>query len=673
MSVQSPIPTKILPFVPQLLVEKGMNKAAIIDDAYDPISEEDVDIDVTSFHQVNGDNPIFISALQELNIDRPDDDALEEDHDLRLEYLNKLWVGRDHNEDFSSLLEPLFINKMQKLADVENICSNLGNLGLQLERIGSDVSEKRELFKDGAFQFVFLDYFLGDEKNSEAIQRAKNAIKKIHEWCPDDKKPITVLMSSFDNIEEQEDEFFTDAGVMGGVCRFSAKPKLQEEPVLSLIIGALAKEFEHRHDLQFYVDTLFDAAEKAVEEFKRDIGRLKVEDYILIQNLGLEGDDHPLGDYVAWLYSSYWGHLLLRNEKLQDQQKRLDSFFATKFPVLHGQPSKMLSQIYMTALFEEREDISPHPRELQNITNFTQTSGASQVEDLFRSLTTSLYLHLGDIFTNEATQRVWMIMNAQCDLERPSKIPPDRSILLIPGDLVPLNQSVGKNDDIRTEFFRHKDQSFRIIWRSQEIVTRRFDGILQWKMDGNYVRRHQLRLPFALEVQRAYTTNLTRIGMPVPPPLSEPVKVQVLHGEDKGTPQVLVPANGGYASYVVARSRAGYVFTVEFGCVLKQAIAFLIEKYRLEEVEIAAREGAAAAQAGQKVVKKIEKLSAVLEGFDEWFLKLEPLPIAEKPHNSGKLCVAKNQSQDVYTVQPTLLINILESTARSADLEGNDR
>lgn len=654
MPAQDPNTTKAFVSVTQLLANSEMTKAAVIDDAFDPLAEDELDVDgLRRLYQENAENPVFTSALQSLGIEQMREEDLEEGEPQLLTHLNQLWEDRDYSPEFRVLLRPLFGARLDKVADVERLCANLRILGVEVECIDSNVTEKRELFENGSFQFVFIDYFLGQE-NSDSIERAAGAIRNIHSWCGD-KKPITVLMSSHENIDQQKENFRKKAGLMEGVFRFSGKSELSNEPILTLLMGALAKEFSDRHEFQFYTDALIKAAEDALEEFRQDVRSLKAEDYIFIQNLGLQKDEHPLGDYIAWLYGSYWGHLLLRNKGLQEQQRKLDSFFIADFPILHGQPSTVLADIYMSALFEEHEDVGIHPRQAQQ----SHKGEQDEAETTLKQSNNSLYLHLGDVFTDGENERVWMVISAQCDLER--TVPGEQSIFLIPGVLKPLAEVVGKGEtSIRTEFFRPKDQSqaFRIVWKPQEVQTRRFDAIPEWKSAGNLKRTHRLRLPYALEVQHAFTSNLSRIGLPVPPPLSQSVAIRVLHGKEGGNIQVILPQSSDYASRVMVRGDSNsietrIVFTFPFARDLKKKLTELAISYGFDHME--------------EDEKRQHPLATLISNFDKWFFALaskpQKMPGAVKLEDCGtKVFMSKGWSNDVGIdwKRAAILIDVLE-------------
>jgi hypothetical protein len=62
---------------------------------------------------------------------------------------------------------------------------------------------------------------------------------------------------------------------------------------------------------------------------------------------------------------------------------------------------------------------------------------------------------------------------------------------------------------------------------------------------GGFVRRRRLLLPFAQEVQKAFTTQLERVGIPVAPPLPREAHVEICRqGREGETVSIKVVTSG---------------------------------------------------------------------------------------------------------------------------------
>lgn len=77
-----------------------------------------------------------------------------------------------------------------------------------------------------------------------------------------------------------------------------------------------------------------------------------------------------------------------------------------------------------------------------------------------------------------------------------------------------------------TELFTWKGEKCRILWDVKKVVSIQYRHIGTWLAQGTgkcLDRVARLRLPYALELQRAFTADLMRVGMPVAPPIFQTV------------------------------------------------------------------------------------------------------------------------------------------------------
>ncbi|GAB2961807.1 hypothetical protein GCM10027048_32650 [Hymenobacter coalescens] len=648
-------------FIAGLLATNKMTLAAVIDDAFDPIQDDEITEDqIREFHQNNDADETFDELLIKLNITKPDDDELQ-DKKRRTAYLNDLWKARTGSPQLREMLGSLLQVRLQKDLDLTLICENLTKLGIKVSCFGSDVTaEDLVTGEERFFDFVFIDYFLGTDDSQEAIRLAEEKIREVHTCCTTARKPVTVLMSSSPDAAKHKDGFRKNAELVEGVFRFSAKSELKDEHILSLVVGALAKEFAHSHEIQAYVTALCSAAENALVRFREDVRSLSVEDYVFIQNLGLEKDEQPLGDYVTWLYSSYWEQSLMRDQNLQMQQKKLNSVFQSNYPILHGQPSPKLADVYMSTIFEEHTDLVNNARVIAQAKKAFEAAESLENQEIVQShLNASLVLSLGDVFEKSAADPVWMVINAQCDLARAYKVP-TQSVLLVPGKLTPWSAVFERDEEVvRTEFFRIDNNAYRIVWDVKSVMSLPFNQVWSWKRKEGYSRRLRLKLPFALDVQRAFATKLTRIGLPVPPPLTSAVNIEVYHRIKRGTPYLVVPTSTAYASQVGIRGpynaiESKLLFTLPFAQQLGAAVR-----------DLATTLGPGFTPTATQLKHPMVSLA---ENFEEWFFTLAGKPQA-LPKSGKSLPLGENVlltldwdwSTQLDWNKTSLIINVLSS------------
>ena len=243
------------------------------------------------------------------------------------------------------------------------------------------------------------------------------------------------------------------------------------------------------------------------DRFVDDVKALHLSDYAYLQMMSLQEDGHPLGDYMLWLFGSYIGQMLFRDEGVRAQRREIDKLVFTDLPGAQAPPSDMLARLYESATVEEVESELGHPRAPEGTA-------------------AEPHLHLGDIFVAEVRQEVLVIVSAQCDLEfapgvasRPFR--PNRAIVMIPGELQLLRESLRSSDVLkpRTEVFRHENECFRIVWEPKRVMSVPYGDISNWLRNRSYQLVARLRLPAALQLQQAFSADLTRVGLPTAPPI----------------------------------------------------------------------------------------------------------------------------------------------------------
>jgi len=342
--------------------------------------------------------------------------------------------------------------------------------------------------------------------------------------------------------------------------------------------------------------------------------------------------------------------LLLQDLDLKKKQESIDRIVSKISPLHHDMPSSKLAEIYMNALFETGlDDVETHPFRA------VESEHGASAEDTIDYP----YLHLGDVFTKENSLTIWMVINAQCDLERPKKTFSDRSILLIPGELEPLKQVSSIPTPPRTELFLFNEKPYRIAWKEKKVRTVEYEQINKWRTDNGWKRNHRLKLPFALEIQQAFSNSVTRVGLPVSPPFTQVVSVQVLMGKHGNPPLELLPKGQKYAFMPVTRKEDKTVrLTLDFALDFKDALLKKHREYNQKKEELLAD--------GKNVdtfENYLNHFVYMLDNFDEWFLKNRGFktPTFNKFPDliTNYLKVTVDSPVDKYPVNTPFLLNII--------------
>jgi hypothetical protein len=541
----------------------GIERIAIIDDAYDPPTRNNIEAEGffdEFFAEVDADAEAR-SEIDSLGL------VLNDVSDITDEFIGKVYSEREKFDALKRHCRLLFQSIDEKISQLKPLYDSLKNdLGCEVDRFGTG-----DELTDLSTKIIFIDYFLGP--GADAYQFAQNIARSTYDKYKDEaSKPLIILMSSKDVSEETVAAFRDESGLLGGTFYFVEKRDFSNKDKFHLKLGAWILALPYSEKIQTFVNEIETSIDRISKQFIKDIRKLSVDDYAYIQKLSLQDDGHPLGDYMIWLYSAYFGKLLFEDADVYEHQAEIDEMTFNDLPPSQIKPSLQLAEMYKSALFATVKDAGAHPRDVED----------SEI----------MYLHLGDLFTKDGSNQVWMVINAQCDLafapdaSRIAK--PDRSIILIPGKLNPLNEKLNQfNRNVpRTELFEYQGSAYRILWNTKNVISLRHKDFKDWKEREGYKREVRLRLPFALEIQRAFASDLTRVGMPVAPPIYQTVMLQLMCcNQDGKAEQLLETDTGAYMFYT--RDAELCVLSEEFVAQLKTRIGEAKEhlKRHIEKLE----------------------------------------------------------------------------------------
>ena len=668
----------------KLLEEKGLRGVALVDDVYDPLDKleflagelddlwalaeasEEALADLERIgHQVSGPEELTGEVLAAFDARRVDCPVFD-----------TVWKASLVGGRVEGARGPL-----------ERLKGHLeDDLGLEVREFGRREPTANLVAEES--QLLFLDWYLGDVgvpdaqdagdgteyKMPNAVKVAVSKAKEILKTWPSGRpKPLIVLMSVHPGLREQADEFCRSSGILRGMFYAVPKGELTDLFNLRMHMHLFAMSLPAGRRLQTFVNALRVKFKDTETKFLEGISDLSLNDYAYIQSLSLQEDGQPLGDYLLWLFSAYFGQLLFA-EALRDERADLDTMtFSDALPSL-GPPSGRLTELYHCALFDTSVGpVTAHPQ-------------ATEKRDTEAPLEQP-WLSLGDVFELQANQdqsastdsaaggkgqiaadaqarivqkpHIFLVINPQCDLAftpEPRDRPPDpnRSILLLSGYLRSVAEPAGEGSKPKTELYRHDGGSYRIDWDTRKVLAIPHGKFDEWRTQGPYERVARLRLPFALEVQRAFAADLTRVGTPVMPPIYQRIAATVLrpHGSDKiyETEDDLL---GNEAAFLVlTRAGAGQQ------CVLTLPLATKL-KALLDERLVALRAEAIAAGGNKDhLPEQIEALERAIANDSEWWRLQSPFSLPKKFFNDRIQVVLGKSKGDVCDTRVVAAVSL---------------
>lgn len=629
-----------------LLITTGLQRAALIDDVYDSLE------------------------LMELPSGERDDLwTLLEDNDAALADLERIGYKLSDPGELTGMVLAAFDASRTQCPAFESVWL-ASMVGIRVEAGRGQVGRLKELLEkeldlevgtfggssptedlvSGDAQLLFIDWCLGDDVvpggvagvMSEggvptAVEAAITKVASILSMWSDRPKPIFVLMSSHPGLREHAGEFCRHSGILRGMFYAVPKGELTDRFKFRMHMRIFAMSLTAGRDLQAFVDALHKKFDGVKDDFLKRISDLTLNDYAYVQSLSLQDDGQPLGDYLVWLFSAYFGQMLFA-EALREQLAALDTVKFTEALPNSEPPSGRLTELYYCALFDTSvEPVGEHP-----VLSLGDVFGYSIVKGEDGAMSTGEISAVGLVNVSQASEGhnpdLFLVINPQCDLAftpdhdgRP--MDSDRSILLVPGYRQPILAPITDKGAPRTELYRHDGSSYRVVWDPRRVLAVPYGQFATWQQEQGCERMARLRLSSALEVQRAFAADLTRVGMPVMPPIYQQVTARVLHIQDRNFQATNGLRDDEAVFLVLTRDglkiRQQCVLTLPLVTRLKAMIdeRIMLMRTELDAVDVTDRE--------THLPQQIAAMEKMLANDDEWARLLSPFDLP-KPNGSKK-------------------------------------
>lgn len=514
------VPPAICDALRDLFRSSHINNVAIIDDAYDPVPTR------SSF------SPQALNELAERirSWEKPATEfsslnlKIETETDVSDTVIESLYHIRGTSAEVKGWFQDYDNVQEQRRAPLRALETLLHD---DLQCIVGTLSPLAQLNSASLPQLIFIDYYLDPSDRVEnSLLLAKTIGERVATSFTEIPKPLIVLMSSKETVSDiMKSQFRDQAGFLGGMFYFIPKQELKRDVTLMLRLAVLIRSLADGGKIQDFVETFEKDLRTATQKFSEKVRGLSIEDYAYMQKLTLQGEGMPLGDYLLWLFGTYFAHLLFRS--VPKQRRQLDRLRFAHIPESDGMPSAEFVDLYRNVVAEEVDELGVHPRASQEASENPETSPPDP--------------HFGDVFVGD-NKEVRMVITAECDLmyapeagaERKHR--PDQTIVFVPGTLEEI-APVADSEDSVTCFFPLEDKTYQIRWRVKSTGSVRFDTLRAAMQEGGFHRRARMRHPFATQVQASFTNDFGRVGIPVPPPMLRKASASVFCQGDDGNPE----------------------------------------------------------------------------------------------------------------------------------------
>ena len=212
----------------------------------------------------------------------------------------------------------------------------------------------RELVPDGTsldlsgFDLIFLDCFLED--GSYDTDAAQGIARDIARAADFESSQQLVLMSSSERARMVRRQFRAGAGIEGTAFLFVSKSELDQKWKVQAHLNMLACARPNSVAVADYVRSAKANVKAAAETLAELLDDLDLADFAHVQNLALQEDGHPLGQYLSWLFSSHLRALSFEGD-LRNLERRVDSLSFDESLISPGQVSGLVTTFHHSAIF----------------------------------------------------------------------------------------------------------------------------------------------------------------------------------------------------------------------------------------------------------------------------------------------------------------------------------
>jgi len=443
----------------------------------------------------------------------------------------------DYRDSKRDLLKPLF----ELLKDV----------GVKCLEFGADYNPKNE----DEPQLLFVDLKL---KENDAAVDHKDAVaivarlRAAHHNC----KPFVFLMSSLEStLPEFREPFRDEAELFQSEFEAIKKDAFGDTEALTLMLAANTRSMPQAGKLRESINHLQAAFVTANRSVMRELRALDLADYFALFHNTVDVEKTTVGGYMVELLLEFIAHEVEGSDAIWEMYKGIEDLNVQKLPRARFGITSPAARLYSA--------------------NMLHSNKRLLAEESIKKGPRDGYFYLGDIFCDAQWMnaplpaRACVVISPACDVARPESMV--ENILLCEGEVTEFIP--GEIPNIRDALPvvvmpspRAGGKDILITWDRKSIRT--WDSAERRKFSGegcSFVRIGRLRPVFALQLQHAVTSSLSRIGTQRPPSILAPrqVRCYVCDGKywkllyqsrakDAGAIADLVTDDGSFVTYILS-------------------------------------------------------------------------------------------------------------------------
>jgi hypothetical protein len=541
----------------ELLREKGIRKALVIDDANDEVP---LASDLSGLADEWSTFAADLDAEQKQLIEdayggapgtRFDDKIVDDT------YVAAVWRLRDRLDGLANpIFERYVASQQADQAYVERLTARLKALELECTSRGRAFAEDTM-----TTDLVVIDLFLGAAQNKNAFDLSKRLLadaigfRSAH-------PPLVLLMSRNEQLPAIRDEFRDQVGLIDSGFRVIRKSDIDVDDKLERQIERLAENAGDTRKLAAFFDALDGGIKSAADRTLEVMRRLKLSDVGQVQELLLEFEGEEPGSYLVDVFDRVLQHEVEAEKGIIDAAIALNDVTAVRHPppYLAGSPQlqdvvrrtlaqntrrlRLKSSADFPVTFGDLLRIAPSPPEVPDAVLAASVAGKAVAGNRPRA-------GLPEVGPDE----VRLVLTPVCDLQRGGA----PNVLLLVGEVRTLDRTAWRyGPEPRTPALQIDGELRWVSWKLKHVDTIAWKHIRTGLDNGDVEIVGRLREAHALELQQRMLSGLGRVGLVAPMPATFSVQVDIQTLAADGTPRDLeVPELATGSVCYVGRGSAG--------------------------------------------------------------------------------------------------------------------
>lgn len=495
------------------LAERGIVCAHIIDDAFDSVPTYALTPEAAQ-HVLELVEDAHLKIISDiLGLPKVGGDSKVDEDKIRtslqtVEEIQKLFLRRKEVPENAAkaLFDPFDKDMEGKRSQLKPLIDLLTANGVTCCCFGADYTAQNT----DEPQLFFVDLKLKegtlDVLRHEDAVRAYTVLKSVHPGC----KPFVFLMSSLTlQLGEKREQFRHDADLFQSEFEDIDKAAFTNGDELSRVLASYTRAMPQLATLRDKMNDVQVAVAEATDSVMRELRALDLADYFVLYHNTTSIEKVNLGSYVVEMLLEFLAHEVEGRDRIWNLASALDGLNVQELPRARFGLTRAAAQLYSA--------------------NMLHSQAMLLAEDKMKRGPSNGYFFTGDIFFDAQSlnlpvpTKAFAIVTPACDMVRLEQLK-GRSILLCEGsvrEMEPGSTLIAK-DSLPLVVMPHPRvaQNYVVIeWHRKKLHV--WDDKDRAKFvnpeECSFVRAGRLRPVYALQLQDAVTSDLSRVGTQKPP------------------------------------------------------------------------------------------------------------------------------------------------------------